>query len=294
MERRVAVPSYLRERWTQKSAIVSSDFHAEVERSARLLRFRTEVIPWLERTSPLGNSRILEVGSGDGTSTVALAEQGANVVGLEVDEGAVDTARRRCQAHGVKACFEVKNAANLRDIAQAHEAEWIIMWAVLEHMTDDERLASIASAWDALPQSGLLSVVETPNRLWHFDSHTAQLPFYHWLPDSLAYRYAKYSPRESFRHGYDEANPSEEKQLAFRRRGRGISFHEFEVAIGRPAWALKIASSMQLERRKFNPLRAAGWAISDAGRYERSLRAIASNIPRAWFQPFLYLTLRKN
>ncbi len=293
VERRLAVPNRLRDRWTEKDEAILFDSQNEAHHTFRLNRFRTEVIPWLDRTSPLNGARILEIGSGEGASTVALAEQGANVVGLDVDEDEVATARLRCQAHKVDADFEVGNAVNLKSSAEAHKADWIIMWAVLEHMTDEERLASIAAAWDALPENGLLSVVETPNRLWYFDSHTGQLPFYHWLPDSLAYRYAKYSPRESFRHGYPEVTPSEEQQLSFRRRGRGISFHEFEVAIERSAATLPVASCMQLERRRFNPARATGWAISGAGRYERSIRAIAPNIPRAWFQPFLYLTLRK-
>ncbi|MGB3752419.1 MAG: class I SAM-dependent methyltransferase [Parerythrobacter sp.] len=293
-ERTFAVPNRLRERWTVESMNTHPEDTGAVDRSGRLQRFRTEVVPWMDRTRSLRAARILEIGCGEGASTVTLAEQGANVLGLDVDQTALAIAARRCAAHGVDARFEVGNAEGLASHAAAHAAEWIVFWAVLEHMTDDERLASLSAAWEALPDNGLMTVIETPNRLWHFDSHTAQLPFYHWLPEQLAYNYASRSPRKDFRNGYTEKKPSDTQLAEFRRRGRGVSYHEFEVAIGRPVTRMEVASCMQLERRGFNPARSAGWTMSASGRYERALRRVAPDIPRAWFQPFLYLTLRKS
>ena len=51
--------------------------------ASRLSRDRVAVIPWLDRTRPLRGSRILEVGCGRGASTVALAEQGAELIALD-------------------------------------------------------------------------------------------------------------------------------------------------------------------------------------------------------------------
>jgi hypothetical protein len=91
-----------------------------------------------------------------------------------------------------------------------------------------------------LPAGGHLVIVETPNRLWYYDGHTSMLPFFHWLPDELAFQYAKRSPRENFRELYTEFTP--ESELHFLRQGRGASFHEFDLAIA-PANKLHVVSS---------------------------------------------------
>lgn len=264
---------------------------ATVERIAagRLQRDRLILIPWLNRTRRLSSSTIVEIGCGPGASTVALAEQGATVLGVDVDADRIEVARLRCAAHGVNAEFAVANAAELAT-AVDDGASWIMFWASLEHMTISERLSALANAWNLLAPGGLLTVIETPNRLWLDDSHTSRLPYFSWLPDELAFRYSRFSPRDGFRDVYEEE--TDETMLHFLRRGRGVSFHEFELAIG-PVSDLDLAACLQLDRRRRNPLRAAGWRVSRAGRFEALIAAAAPGVPRAFFQPFLYLTLRK-
>ena len=79
---------------------------------------------------------------------------------------------------------------------------------------------------------------------------------------------------------------------AFVRRGRGVSFHEFHVALG-PLHDLELVSCLQTERRSRSLLRRVGFAASRAGRYERFLGRVSDGVPRAFLQPFLYLTIRK-
>jgi 2-polyprenyl-3-methyl-5-hydroxy-6-metoxy-1,4-benzoquinol methylase len=262
---------------------------AEQRAHARLKRDRRTVIPWLNRTRRLSSSTIIEIGCGVGASTVALAEQGATVLGLDVDASRIEVARVRCAAHGVNAEFAVANAANLATSID-ERARWIIFWASLEHMTISERLSALAAAWNLLEPGGLLTTIETPNRLWLTDSHTSDLPYFNWLPDDLAFRYSRFSPRDGFGDVYREA--TDETMLQFLRRGRGVSYHEFELAIG-SASDLDVVGCLQLERRRQNPLRAAGWRASHAGRFETLIAAAAAGVPRAFFQPFLYLTIRK-
>src|SRR5258706_9280042 len=50
---------------------------------------RNTVIPWLDAARPLQNASILEIGCGTGCSTVALCEQGAKVVAIDVDENSL-------------------------------------------------------------------------------------------------------------------------------------------------------------------------------------------------------------
>src|SRR6266850_7471643 len=51
----------------------------------RLDTDRNLIIPWLDEARPLRNASILEIGCGTGCSTVALAEQGAQVTAIDVD-----------------------------------------------------------------------------------------------------------------------------------------------------------------------------------------------------------------
>jgi ubiquinone/menaquinone biosynthesis C-methylase UbiE len=55
-------------------------------------------------------ARVLEIGCGTGSGLVALAERGAQVVGLDLDESSLEVARRRCSMHGVVADLHVANA----------------------------------------------------------------------------------------------------------------------------------------------------------------------------------------
>jgi S-adenosylmethionine-dependent methyltransferase len=258
--------------------------------AARLQRDRVAVIPWLDRTRRLRSTRILEVGCGRGASTVALAEQGAELIALDRSQSAIEIAGVRAAGHGLAAEFLTGDAAELDVVLGDRKVDWIIFWASLEHMTVPERLAALAAAWRTLPGGGILTLVETPNRLWFLDSHTSHLPYFNWLPDELALRYSKFSPREMVRRLPDE--PTNRGLRDLLRSGRGVSFHEFDLAIA-PAADLDVVGCLQLERRRRNPLRNVGWRVSRSGQYESVLRRVSPSVPRAFLQPFLYLSIRK-
>lgn len=253
--------------------------------AGRLARFRCETIPWLNRSRPLEGANIVEVGTGTGASTYALAEQGAKVIGLDLNEEHLAKARLSLNSVGLDAELRCANATDLDSMGL--QPEWIIFWAVLEHMTIAERIECLQKAWQQLGPGGLMTVIETPNRLWPYDSHTSLLPFYSWLPDDLAFDYSRRSLRKGF--GGDTYLDQESQMMDFLRRGRGVSFHEFDLAIGTIP---EVQSCLQIERRRANPLRGIGWWLS-AGRAERGLRGFAPEIDQAWFQPFLYLTFEK-
>ncbi len=73
--------------------------------TGRLASFRSIVVPWLNATIPLKGKRVLEIGAGTLASTVALAEQGARVLGVDVSEGGLTVARERCRLYGLEASF---------------------------------------------------------------------------------------------------------------------------------------------------------------------------------------------
>jgi S-adenosylmethionine-dependent methyltransferase len=254
--------------------------------SQRLESDREKVVPWTDAAMPLQGKRILEIGCGTGSSTVALAEQGAVVTGIDIDEDALVVARERCRAYGLQAEFRAMNAQSLARTFRQDEFDLIIFFASLEHMTIDERLGALSDAWDLLPRNAMLSVVETPNRLWYYDDHTSYLKFYHWLPDELAFHYSRFSPRENFREVYRKYDPASQEH--FLRRGRGMSFHEFDLAI-QPVKELRVVSSLS----SFRGLRHKIRQRKTDRAYKAMLMRIFPGIHEGFFDSDLYLILQK-
>lgn len=257
----------------------------------RLFGFRTTVIPWLDTLKPLSTGRVLEIGSGTGCSTLALAEQGASVIGVDIDEPSLIVARKRAELYGVSCRLVNDNAVNIGRFA-GEPFDFIIFFAALEHMTIDERIRSIGLAWEMLPPGGLLVVIETPNRLWFTDEHTSLLPFFHWLPDEMAFRYAERSPRTNFyRFGRSVQG---EVPMAFHRLGRGVSFHEFELAMGAEATANVVGDlDLFLTKRMINPVNMVTRRFSRMHRYHLLLRSVLPSVSPAFFHKDLNLAVLK-
>lgn len=266
------------------------DLQDHLER--RLNSFRGKVIPWLNAARPLLGARVLEIGCGTGASTVALAEQGAKVTGIDIDEPSLRVARQRCAAHGVECELVLANGAGARQFLEREPFDFVIFFACLEHMTHPERIEAMRETWRALPEGALWCVIETPNRLWFFDDHTSRLPFFNWLPDELVFEYSRFSPREPFRSSYREL--SADKMESFLRHGRGVSFHEFDLAIG-DASTLDVVSSLPLwsRRRGVLGLRELARRYKRRSRLERTLASYRPDIHLGFFQPYLDLIIRK-
>jgi S-adenosylmethionine-dependent methyltransferase len=247
---------------------------------------RNRIIPWLSSIKKLDALNILEIGCGTGISTLALCEQGAKVTGIDVDEGALKVAKDRLKIAKFNADFYHENACNIKNKFSNKKFDLIIYYAVLEHMTVKERLESLNQAWQMLPKNGFLAVIETPNRLWYYDSHTAALPFYDWLPDELAFYYSKFSKRKVFNTSYKKL--SDDNMNSFIRWGRGASYHEFELAIA-PLEELNIVSSlMQFEKTVLLKCGFKGM------KYIKFLKSNHKNLPNGFCYPYLDILLKKN
>jgi 2-polyprenyl-3-methyl-5-hydroxy-6-metoxy-1,4-benzoquinol methylase len=252
----------------------------------RLQIARTQVVPWLESIISLQTARVLEIGCGTGSSLVAMAERGAEVVGVDLDEGALQVARSRCSLHSVNAELHVANAMEVAKLFRNTSFDIVIFYAALEHMVHEERLQAIADTWAMLRPGDLWCVVETPNRLWHTDNHTAGLPFYHWLPDELAFKYARFSERTNFRECYNEPTP--ERLLHFRRRGRGVSYHEFHIALG-------LSNAFEVVSYKNEFLTRLGWLSKEprSDSYVALLSQLVPDVHPGFLQEHLDIVLRK-
>jgi S-adenosylmethionine-dependent methyltransferase len=238
-------------------------------------------VPWFDRTVTLRDARVLEIGCGTGSATVALAEQGARVCGVDIDAGALQVARDRCALYGLPAEFIHGNAATIASVLRPRKFDLVIFFACMEHMLYEERIECLGAYLDMLPAGAFLSVVGTPNRLWYMDNHTSRLPFFHWLPDRLAFEYAKFSARANFRELYLEY--SDDLFGQFLRRGRGFSFHEMEVAWNVRAREIRVADYM---RRPFLP-------FSMGSRFHRFLQKTHPGVSRGFFYPIIDIIIKK-
>jgi S-adenosylmethionine-dependent methyltransferase len=153
-------------------------------------------------------------------------------------------------------------------------------------MTLTERLASLRQAWDLLVPGGSIGAIEAPNRLWFSDGHTSQLPFFNWLPDELAFAYAPHSPRENFRELYGDG--AVEGMEHFLRRGRGVSYHEFVLALG-PLERLEVGESLAAFVRRMELRRLP----REVRRFRAFLMAQAPGVPAAFFEEYLDLLIRR-
>jgi S-adenosylmethionine-dependent methyltransferase len=196
-------------------------------------------IPWLSHYRPLKDSTVLEVGCGTGSTSAALALNARHVDGYDIDAISVEAARRRLKIMGLDNARLHNGPPDLllEEMQRNHSkdgVDCVVLFAVLEHQLYEERIATLRTVWDLLRPGGHLVVADTPNRLiWH-DFHTTWLPFFNLLPDEIAVQYATRSPREDMlrdvRQAQEVSSRAALKKLA--RLGRGVSFHEFELAIG--------------------------------------------------------------
>lgn len=266
--------------------------HLEGLVTQRLASDRRRVIPWLDSARRLAGARILEIGCGTGSSTVALCEQGADVVAVDLNRRHMTVARERCEAHGLKPHFVVANAADIAEVLADQHFDFVIFFAALEHMLYEERLIAMRNTWNMLAPGGLWAVIESPNRLHYFDDHSAKLPFYHWLPDALVWDYGGRSPRAAFRSQVSGGREGEDYGLAVQRFGRGISYHELELALA-PMEKLRVVSSLYTWTPGLRLLRRLQKRTTLKGRYQHLLSQICPEVHPVFFEPWLNLILAK-
>jgi ubiquinone/menaquinone biosynthesis C-methylase UbiE len=274
---------------SERAVIGVQDADIDFEMYSRLNAFRTTVIPWLQSKIPLDQLRVLEIGCGSGAGTVALAEQGCRITAIDIDKMSLNICGHRLNTYKLlNAEIMHANAANLREEFHGRSFDLILFFAALEHMTLSERLASLQSAWDILPIGGYLCVIETPNRLWLYDDHTSALPFFDWLPDWLATLYADRS--QKLRGHFGGKSVDDDSLLKLVRFGRGLSYHEFELA----GIDCSHVDSCMVEFLRRNPLYAAKYYFSWESGYSRLLRKWAPKVHRAFFYHRLDLLIQKS
>jgi SAM-dependent methyltransferase len=217
----------------QIAAMIGAGEHANSWESRRR-RAAEYLIPWIEQTVPLADKTVLEYGCGNAAVSCAFAQRAARVIGVDIDADGVGLGNEEIRQRGVgNVELELHPVETILDAVAARrgEIDVFLLYAVLEHLTVKERLAVLRLAREVVSADGAIIVCETPNRLIYFDHHTAQMPFFHLLPDELAAEYYPWSGRTDFKAAAAAAAERGRDALmqAIVRWGRGVSFHEFEV-----------------------------------------------------------------
>jgi SAM-dependent methyltransferase len=219
------------------------------------------VVPWIDSVRPLKESRVLDFGSGCGSSALAFARFSPEVVGFEIDPPSVDAFRERMRvAQCPNASVSQHTPDEIMDaaLAEVTPGTTVLFLAVIEHLTEDERLDYLTSFWKALSPGDLLVVAETPNYYAYFDGHTFGVPFAHMIPDQYFERWLE-TQDEDLRFRKDLLdlfrNGSPEEALERRRRlGIGVSHHVFELAFETDLRELVVADGFSPEIVDWFPL----------------------------------------
>jgi protein-L-isoaspartate O-methyltransferase len=148
----------------------------------RQLHFSDCVVPWLRRHVDIGSHHLVEIGSGTGSSTAAVAPHVDHVTTFEISESAVLAAKERAIICGYK------NVSHRRSLFDAEQAlrlrpyDGVFLAAVLEHCSFKECIDLLRASWLGLKPGGWMCVIDTPNRFCPIDHHTSFLPFFSTLP----------------------------------------------------------------------------------------------------------------
>ena len=116
-----------------------------------------------------------------------------------------------------------------------------------------------------------------------YQDGNAQMPFFNWLPDELAFAYSRFNDRKSFKDRYRQVSP--EDMHEFLRHGRGASYHELECALG----AYRVVSSLSTFRGYRHTLRR---SLRER-RYKKLLKSVKPDLHDGWFEPWLDIVVAK-
>jgi len=153
--------------------------------------FHKEMFSFSPKEEWKKKDRILDFACGAGSSTLILADEfpRLRIHGLDIDPIQIEIATKRAQILGyANVKFELSDdPLYVPDTCY----DRIVMSAVVEHLTPKERSIIIPKLYDRLTPGGVIFINQTPNRYYPVETHTTGLPLINYLPDRLAFWYAR-------------------------------------------------------------------------------------------------------
>jgi 2-polyprenyl-3-methyl-5-hydroxy-6-metoxy-1,4-benzoquinol methylase len=257
---------------------------------ARMSEVETVVMPWIGEVHDVTEKSVLEIGCGTGSTTIPFAIKAKYVYATDISQTSLTAAKQRAELLEVSNIdFQLldpewaQDSQRLQDFeSTVPKVDIIVMMALLEHLTISERINVLRTTWRLLKPHGIMVIYETPNRLSWFDWHSFLLPFFQYLPDQLAIEYADKTPRPHFQL---QGNKTE----SLYRLGRGVSYHEFELALGlNELSVINDGFSKHLQHRKNLGHDTFDWAIQEI--FDQYL----PYVPRGFVLPSLDLIIQKD
>lgn len=117
-------------------------------------------LDYINKTAPLKNKRVLDVGCGGGILSESMAEKGAQVTGIDLGEKALKVAQLHSLESGVVVDYRLISAEAFA-IEAAHSYDIVTCLEMLEHVPDP---SSIVSACAKLVKPGGHVFFSTINR----------------------------------------------------------------------------------------------------------------------------------
>ena len=222
--------------------------------------FFNSVLPWMNDFFDLSATSFIEIGPGTGTSTAPLGLVAKSVHAYDISYKSANVGRFRCELLGLdNVHFNIsqpdKSLGDLHANHRDRKVDAVLLFAVLEHMPVEERLETLSTVWDVIADNGYLIVGDTPNRLTYYHGHTSRMPFFDMVPGELTRRLLEQAGNQNFsdtlRKWVADGMSPEDMEKRIDRWGRGVSFHEFQVALG-PLNTYTLAEG--LERRIVRPI----------------------------------------
>lgn len=123
--------------------------HREIQRGREIARMIRERIP-------LEGRRVLDVGCGHGGMLISFAEQGADAVGVEIDDDRFQVGRKRLKDLGIAADYRMQDICAPDALERLGTFDVIVAQDVLEHVMDPG--AAIRSMSLLLRRGGVIYV----------------------------------------------------------------------------------------------------------------------------------------
>ena len=146
-------------------------------------------MPYIGHFKTLGcDSRILEIGCGDGGNLLPFVQAGCYTMGVDIDEGRIADAKRFFEGYGAKGDFIASDVFLLEELKASFDV--IICHDVIEHISDKHRFLSLLPQF--LAANGII-FMSFPAWQMPFGGHqqicrsrvVSHLPFIHLLPTML-------------------------------------------------------------------------------------------------------------
>jgi 2-polyprenyl-3-methyl-5-hydroxy-6-metoxy-1,4-benzoquinol methylase len=200
----------------------------------RFLRAITYLIPYLQNSVETKNLNALEIGSGHGAKAIALSHIFKNYTGLEIQQSLIEFAdRARAHFEVDNVTFTSGNAGDIKSYLADHQGSFnfIILYAVLEHLTIEEKLEVLSVCWEYLDDDGFLFIGETPNRMLPLDLHSTKMFYFQQMPIDLMERCVEDTLNDSWSKDLSIAVSSGRGRETLYRRGIHLGHQEFEKTL---------------------------------------------------------------